>query len=422
MFGLVCAVFTPVRHHHLTSTCRQAVLSRVAARTKVGAIGATASAIVLAIALVACSSSLPFPAKGGATVAAPVHSCGPLHAAGAQLENAQDEPIALSGVNWFGFETQTFAPHGLDVRNYQDMLTQMAHLGFNTLRLPYSNQLFDPASVPSGINYTLNPDLRGLQGLALVDKIVAGARRAGLCVILDQHRPDAYAQSDLWYTAQVSEARWIHDWVMLALHYKGTPAVIGADLHNEPHGAATWGDGNLATDWRLAAERAGNAILAVNPHWLIAVEGIETYRGDAYWWGGNLEGAKQYPVRLSHPQQLVYSAHDYGPDIYEQSWFQSPTFPKNLPTVWQTHWGYLQTEHLAPVYLGEFGGSMVNSAEAAWQTTLVSYLSQHRISYTYWCWNPDSGDTGGILKRDWTTVDQAKLDILRSYQWPLLAP
>ena len=302
------------------------------------------------------------------------------------------------------------------------MLTQMAHLGFNTLRLPYSNQLFDPASVPSGINYTLNPDLRGLQGLALVDKIVAGARRAGLCVILDQHRPDAYAQSDLWYTAQVSEARWIHDWVMLAQHYKGTPAVIGADLHNEPHGAATWGDGNPATDWRLAAERAGNAILAVNPHWLIAVEGIETYRGDAYWWGGNLEGAKQYPVRLSHPQQLVYSAHDYGPDIYEQSWFQSPTFPKNLPTVWQTHWGYLQTEHLAPVYLGEFGGSMVNSAEAAWQTTLVSYLSQHRISYTYWCWNPDSGDTGGILKRDWTTVDQAKLDILRSYQWPLLAP
>jgi endoglucanase len=63
---------------------------------------------------------------------------------------------------------------------------------------------------------------------------------------------------------------------------------------------------------------------------------------------------------------------------------------------------------------------MDHSAEAAWQGALVRYLSQHRISYAYWCWNPNSGDTGGILKNDWKTVDQAKLDILRSYQWPLL--
>ena len=37
---------------------------------------------------------------------------------------------------------------------------------------------------------------------------------------------------------------------------------VSTDLHNEPHGPATWGDGNTANDWRLAAERAGNAILA----------------------------------------------------------------------------------------------------------------------------------------------------------------
>jgi endoglucanase len=324
-------------------------------------------------------------------------------------------------VNWFGFETQSFAPEGLNVRNYQSMLDQMAQLGFNTLRLPYSNQLFDPASRPASINYTLNPDLRGLQGLGLMDRIIAGATKAGLCVILDQHRPDAYAQSDLWYTAQVPPSRWLSDWVMLAQHYRNDPTVIGADLHNEPHGPATWGDGNPATDWRLAAERAGNAILQATPNWLIIVEGIETYHGDSYWWGGNLQGAKQYPVRLAQPTKLVYSAHDYGPDIYEQSWFQAPSFPRNLPSVWQKAWGYLQTENLAPVYLGEFGGSMVHPAEAAWQTTLVSYLSQQHVSYTYWCWNPDSGDTGGILESDWKTVDQAKVDILRAYQWPLLA-
>src|SRR5437588_12565633 len=64
------------------------------------------------------------------------------------------------------------------------------------------------------------------------------------------------------------------------------------------------------------AERAGNAILAVNPGWLIIVEGIERFGSDAYWWGGNLEGAREFPVRLTRTDKLVYSAHDYGPQVY----------------------------------------------------------------------------------------------------------
>src|SRR5271166_6872822 len=87
---------------------------------------------------------------------APPHICGPLHIDGAQIKNAEGQTIVFIGVNWSGFETTSFAPQGLNVRNYQDMLDQMAHLGFNTLRLPYSNRLFDPGSVPTGINYALN--------------------------------------------------------------------------------------------------------------------------------------------------------------------------------------------------------------------------------------------------------------------------
>jgi endoglucanase len=339
--------------------------------------------------------------------------CGPVHAEHSELVDAKGKPVHLAGVNWPGFETLAFAPSGLNVRNYQDMLNQMVKCGFNTLRLPYSNQLFDPTSVPSGISYTLNPDLRGLRGLALMDKIVAGAQKAGLRIILDQHRPDAYAQSDLWYTAQVPESRWLHDWVMLAQHYRDSPAIIGADLHNEPHDSATWGDGNPATDWRLAAERAGNAILGVNPNWLIIVEGVANYHGDSYWWGGNLEGARQYPVRLSHPQQLVYSAHDYGPDVYEQNWFQSPTFPKNLPAIWQKYWGYLQTEQIAPVYVGEFGDVSVGvDTGGLWQQAIVSYIAHLGINYSYWPWTPDSQSQGGILENDCKTVNPSKIAIL----------
>ena len=338
---------------------------------------------------------------------------GPLCAVDGMLIDTAGKQVHLVGINWFGFETESFAPHGLYARNYLDMLHQIAHLGFNTIRLPYSNQLFDPASLPTNINYTLNPDLRGLHGLALMDKIVAGAAQSGLCVILDQHRPNAAAQSELWYTPQLSEARWLSDWVMLAQHYRDTPTVIGADLHNEPHGAATWGDGNPATDWRLAAERGGNAILAVNPNWLIIVEGVESYHGDYYWWGGNLEGARQFPVRLSQPDKLVYSAHDYGPEVWSQAWFQSPNFARSLAFVWEQYWAYLQADGIAPVLLGEFGGRSVgNDPGGQWQRTLAHYVKSYGISYTYWSWGPDSGDTGGLLENDWKTIDPSKLSIL----------
>ena len=66
--------------------------------------------------------------------------------------------------------------------------------------------------------------------------------------------------------------------------------MIGGDIHNEPYGPARWGDGS-ANDWRLAAERVGNAILAVNPNWLIVVEGVEQASSGEYWWGGNLSNA-----------------------------------------------------------------------------------------------------------------------------------
>jgi endoglucanase len=341
-----------------------------------------------------------------------------LHGFHGKLEDASGCEVRLIGVNWFGFETRTFSPHGLWARNWQEMLDQIAQAGFNTLRLPFSNQLFDPSSKPQGIDYKLNPDLKGLSGLALLDRIIQGAGSDGLKVILDRHDTSADTRPALWYTDQVPQARWLQDWVTLAQHYRGNATVIGADLASEVHGPATWGDGNLRTDWRLAAGEAGNAILANNPNWLIIVEGIEQYHGDPYWWGGNLEGARRFPVRLSRPDKLVYSAHDYGPGVYQQSWFQvskPSVLTHTLPAIWQKHWAYLQKDGIAPVLLGEFGGRSVGQdKEGVWQNTLLGFLNANDIGYTYWAWNADSGDTGGILRDDWSTLNQSKLHLLFS--------
>jgi endoglucanase len=41
------------------------------------------------------------------------------------------------------------------------------------------------------------------------------------------------------------------------------------------------------------------------------------------------------------------------------------------------------------------------------------------ISWTFWSWNPNSGDTGGILADDWTSVNQAKLAYLKPIEFDL---
>ncbi len=370
---------------------------------------------------IAAGREAPFPT---AVPKSSVDSSGYLHTDGARLVNAAGQEVRITGINWFGLETCAFTPHGLWIRNWRDLMLQIKALGFNTIRLPFSNQLLDPGTTPDPrtIDYRLNPDLKGLSGLQIMDKIVAEAKVLGLKVILDQHRPDCGAQSPLWYTDHYSEARWIADWVRLAQRYAGNDAVVGADLHNEPHGPATWGDGNPATDWRLAAERAGDAILAANPHWLIVVEGVEHIGpSDWYWWGGNLAAAGRYPVRLSVPGRLVYEAHDYGPEVSNQGWFSAPDFPRNLPGLWDEHWGYLQEENIAPVLLGEFGGREVDSGtEGTWIHTLMNYIRTHGLSYAFWCLNPNSGDTGGLLNDDWHTVSTAKMDLLHTDLAPMI--
>lgn len=340
-----------------------------------------------------------------------------LHTQGAKIVDSSGTVVRLTGLNWFGFETSSYSPHGLNVRSLGSVLDQVKSLGYNCLRIPYCSQMFDAGSTPNGISFSLNPDLQGLTGLQVLDKLVAGAKARGLKIILDRHRPDSGAQSALWYTSAYSEQRWISDWTMLATRYQGNDTVIGCDLHNEPHDPATWGSGNTSTDWRLAAERCGNAIQAVNPHLLIIVEGIQSVGGDYYWWGGNLEAAGGAPVQLNVANQLVYSTHDYPSSVYGQSWFYDASYPNNLPSVWSKHWGYLAQNNIAPVYIGEFGTFDQTASDDQWFHGMASYISTNSLSFTFWCLNPDSGDTGGILQNDWLSVNQNKQSVLQ----PLLA-
>lgn len=97
----------------------------------------------------------------------------------------------------------------------------------------------------------------------------------------------------------------------MASRYTSRWNVVAMDIKNEPHGSARWVTDDPAVDWHAAAQRLGNAVLAVNPRLLIFVEGIDCGGTplEHTWWGGYLADAGARPVVLSRPDKLVYSPH-----------------------------------------------------------------------------------------------------------------
>jgi endoglucanase len=301
------------------------------------------------------------------------------------------------------------------------------NLGFNALRTPWSNAILEPGSTPTGITFSgsdpydgvtpMNAPLQGKTSLEVLDLIIQEAGRQGLKVILDNHsrKPDDFTAEGLWYLPDFPESRWITDWKTMAARHRDNPTVVAFDLHNEPYNPASWG-GDPSTDWASAAERAAAAIHSVHPDAIIIGGGVQTYAGIAYWWGGNLRGVRDRPLEIE-PSKLLYSAHDYGPEVFAQTWFSAPDFPANLIGLWDSTWGYIPKSGLGGVFIGEFGighPDSFNGRALQWIQTLMAYMGGS-CSWTYWSLNPNSGDTGGVLQDDWVTVQQWKLDLLTPY-------
>ena len=168
--------------------------------------------------------------------------------------------------------------------------------------------------------------------------------------------------------------------------------------------------------WDLLATELGNRVHRQCPRWLIVVEGVGHCMKEgsdgcdkpsasgqdtsvSTWWGENLQAVDDYPVDLEFPQKVVYSPHSYGPSVYPQPYFEAADFPSNMPPIWDLQWGHLSKTGRAPILLGEWGGRYVGK-DKTWQDKMGEYLKDdvNQIAGNfYWCINPESGDTGGLL-------------------------
>jgi endoglucanase len=405
-----------------------------------------AATAMFAAGALALAAFAALPGAAGATNAA---GAGYWHTSGNQILDSSNNPVRIAGVNWYGFETPDEIAHGLWAQDYHAIVDDIKNLGYNTIRIPFSNQMVETPPVPQNLSFynatgPINTDLKGLNSLQILQKIVTYAGQDGLKVILDDHRSEAGESAEangLWYTSAYSSSAWVSDWATVARMFAGNPTVVGFDLRNEPHTptgvayaqGATWGSGDATTDVRLAYEQAGNAVLAADPNALIFCEGISEFPNgsggfDSTWWGGNLEGVAQFPVTLSSAGHVVYSAHDYGPSLFQQTWFNSSTTAASLDAVWNKYWGYIYANNTAPVWVGEFGTdntaadieSSAAGSQGQWFESLVSYLQARPwMGWTYWALNGE--DSYALLdgSYDATPTSSLKQSLLAGIEFPL---
>jgi endoglucanase len=336
---------------------------------------------------------------------------GPLCTQGRHVLDAHDEKFKLSSINWYGGSDELFIPGGLDVQHRSTIAKTIRRLGFNSVRLPYADEMVmsNPEILPHLL--AANSDLVGLRALDIFEAVVNSLTEEGIAVIVNNHITHATwccgadPCDGLWYNdhlgplcrVQMTEDEWIDNWETIMRPHIKNPLVIGADLRNEVR--SLWGTLSWDT-WASAAERAGNRLLAMDPNWLIIVGGTGS--------GNFLTEAGKRPVRLFIPNRVVYSAHVYGWSGWGSSEgrYSKRSYASFVKSM-RENWGYLLEEDIAPVWIGEFGAPhKPSNGDAHYWKNLMRYLRMVDADFGYWALNPrkpklNREESYSLVQDDW---------------------
>ncbi|CEJ90497.1 Putative Glycoside hydrolase family 16 [[Torrubiella] hemipterigena] len=337
----------------------------------------------------------------------------PLRTKGRDVVDAAGKRFKLHSVNWYGASDELFVPGGLDIQNRTTIAKTIKRLGFNSVRMPYADELVTTNPIISDHLVKANPDLAGLRALDVLEASVTALTDEGITVIMNNHITAAtwccganpcdagWSNDHLGSICPIrqTEEDWIRNWETVMVRYIHNPLVIGADLRNEVRGL--WGTMPWKK-WAAAAEKCGNRLLKMNPDWLIIVEGTES--------ANDLTGVAKRPVQLDVDHRLVYSAH-----VYQWSGWGSKDGrfgQRNYESFKRTmreNWGYILEQDIAPVWVGELGAPHRPSVmDHTYWKHLWRYLKSIDADFGYWAINPrkpsgNAYESYSLVSDDWVT-------------------
>ena len=264
------------------------------------------------------------------------------------------------------------------------------------------------------VRIALNQDF-WLSGAALhdpnypntVDRAVKDAEASGLDVILDLHWSDrgdltasvagqGQGQSGHADQQQMADLNSKQFWTELASKYASDGHVL-FELYNEPHDISwdVWLHGGTVGNYQaVGMQDLYDAVRATGANNVVIAGGIG--------WAFNLSGVSANRIQ---GYNIMYATHPYSP--------QDPQ------TQWDSKFGYLATQDIAPVIATEFGDGSDNCT-GAWDTNLTQYGDARHISWTAWAWWT-AGCSFPALISDWnytpTVQGEAVHAALMSYAY-----
>lgn len=348
----------------------------------------------------------------------------PLRTKGRNIVDVTGRRFKLSSINWYGASDELFVPGGLDTQHRTVIAHTIKKLGFNSVRLPYADEIVTSNPKIEDRLIMANPDLFGLRALNVLEAVTNALTDAGIAVIMNNHITSAtwccgadpcdagWANDHLGPVCRVkqTEEQWIKNWETVMLPHVHNPLVVGVDLRNEVRGL--WGTMPWAK-WAAAAETCGNRLLKLNPDWLVVVEGTES--------ANDLSGARKRPIKLDVDNRLVYSAHIYGWSGWgsKEGRFVKRAYASFVTTM-QHNWAYLLEQDIAPVWVGEFGAPhLPNVGDYNYWKNMMKYLKSLDADFGYWALNPrkpkgNTLETYSLVEDDWVTpiMDYRMKDII----------
>lgn len=276
----------------------------------------------------------------------------------------------IRGINWFGFETEyknlmcTWS-HPIDWH-----LKKMKTVDFNYIRLPFSVEFVRE------------------ENWEAMDTFFQKAFDNDINVVLDCHRLHSTHQSAKPYDNVYTFDDFLDAWFVILDRYHHYPNLLAVDIFNE------YQNSNYV-EWNNLSRQI--------------VSYIETHFPDRFdfFVGGTNWGGNIHYIDLSdlpYQDRIRYSIHKY--------WFsdQSP---------YESKWDFSFGDHKPVVNVGEWGFKSDEIDEVEWAENFVKYLREKDIRDTFfWTWSWNSGDTGGILYEDCTTIDQTKIKVLKDLWKP----
>lgn len=95
-----------------------------------------------------------------------------LRTQGRFILDAKGQRLKLAAVNWYGAEEKDHVVAGLDLAPLPELARRIRQLGYNAVRLPWSNQMYEQNPLIDDALLRQNPMLRGQRALAVLDAVI----------------------------------------------------------------------------------------------------------------------------------------------------------------------------------------------------------------------------------------------------------